>query len=225
MDKPPNYNIPLGVGLAFFILILCLFFASLFGSREGEIASATGSVIGGIIGALGAALAVYLTLSLQKNRERENVTGIIVREVMDFSRLAIGHLENCFNIANGVVRVPIAALPNAMQMPDPIIYRAVADRLALARSPQQIVSFYTRISEIKTILAVMAEHPLSAQPATREKVDPLARAWMDILQIAKGIVDDNDPVPEFDYIVRKHIQTEIRHALTKGHSVFPEPQS
>jgi hypothetical protein len=93
------------------------------------------SLLGGFVGAMGAALAVYLTLSGQRREERRRIHDAIIREVISFARLAIGKLRTCNDIHAGIVGWPVSKLAEIMQMPAPIIYPAVADRIGLLKAP------------------------------------------------------------------------------------------
>ena len=94
---------------------------ALFSSKPGEIAGSLGSVVGGMIGALGAALAVYLTLSTQRQEDRRRIDGALGREVAEFARQVVRGLETCETILSEGLELPRARLPEAMEMPQPII--------------------------------------------------------------------------------------------------------
>ena len=67
-------------------------------------------------------------------------------------------------------------------MPEPIIYKSVADRIGLANSPQIVVAFYTRLTEIKTGLEVLASHPILARGnADGKMLKHIALGWLDVL--------------------------------------------
>jgi hypothetical protein len=214
------YNLAVGIGFAIFILILCIFFAALLGSSAGEVAGATGAVLGGGIGAMGAALAVYLTLLGQREEDTSRTSDAIRREVMEFSRLAIGNLENCVLIAQGTVQVPINQLPRSMKMPEPIVYRALADRLGLTNSPQQVVAFYTRLSEISSMLDIMAAGPNGPRIANKSDVALIAFLWIDILQFAKSIVGGTGIAHQYDDVVRRYSGGDIEWAIVAGWGAF-----
>ena len=76
--------------------------ACVLGVTPGEVLGGFGSVVGGFVGALGAGFAAWLTLRLQRRDERMKISSAVQREVVEFTRLAMGHLETCENIhANG----------------------------------------------------------------------------------------------------------------------------
>ena len=121
--------------------IACL--AAFFGVSPGEALSALANILGGIIGALGAALAVYLTLKgqrkdarRQQEDERQRTSSAINREVAEFSRLAIGHLEICEHMHSGTTMIPARDLPAIMKLPEPIIYAGNADNIGRLANAQ-----------------------------------------------------------------------------------------
>jgi len=216
-----SYNLVLGIGFGIFILFLCVFGAALLGSHAGEVANATGAVLGGIIGALGAALAVYLTLSGQNRQEATKVSDALIREVLEFARLGIGHLDNCVSISKGTITVPVVALPGAMAMPEPIIYKSVADRIGLANSPQIVVAFYTRLTEIKTGLEVLASHPILARGnADGKMLKHIALGWLDVLGMAKGLISDHVMIAELDSVVQQHVCHDIEVVSAAARTEF-----
>lgn len=83
---PSQQNVLSGIALLVGGLILASLFASLAGSRPGEIVGALGSVVGGVVGALGAAFAVYLTLRGQRDDETEKICTAIITEIAQLSR-------------------------------------------------------------------------------------------------------------------------------------------
>lgn len=159
----------------------------------GEIVNAIATLLGGALGALGAALAVYLTLSGQRKEDRGRIHGALVREIIEFARVAVGHLETCENIRASIIRVPVPKLPQAMQMPAPIIYPAVADKIGLLKSPQHVVAFYMRIKEIETMAQTIADDPkLQSAFLQDNNVRLIVEALLDICQFARWIIQDAD---------------------------------
>ena len=179
---------------------------------DGEVVGAVASVLGGIIGAGGAALAVYLTLAGQRKEDRTRIRSALVREVIEFSRLVVGHLETCENIRSRVIDLPARKLTQAMQMPAPIIYPAVADKIGLLPSPQNVVAFYARISEITmTIVPAIADDPKLQQSFLQaHNIRLVAEAWLDILRFANRIIDESAHDTTFDEAVRASILADIR---------------
>lgn len=215
------YQIAIGIGIGIFLLIFCVFVSSLFDSHPGEIAGATGAVVGGTIGALGAALAVYLTLTGQRTVETEKVCVAIAHEMMEFVRLIVGHLDSCVDIAQNIVQIPLGALPRAMELPDPIVYKAVGDRVALTRTARHIISFYTRLSEMKTGIVAIAEHPLlSNKIATAKDVDQLAIGWAALLGLADIVLTETKFMSDFDREVRDLAKEDIKQSIAAARNYF-----
>ena len=138
--------------------------AAFFGVNPGEALSALANILGGIIGALGAALAVYLTLKgqrkdarRQQEDERQRTSSAINREVAEFSRLAIGHLEICEHMHSGTTMIPARDLPAIMKLPEPIIYAGNADNIGRLANAQTVVGFFTRIHEVESLTRIAAQ--------------------------------------------------------------------
>ncbi len=155
--------------------------ACYFGVARGELLGALGSVVGGIIGALGAALAVYLTLNSQRKDERQRSFNAVVREVIEFSRLALGHLTTCENIHSMTIQLPANRLPSAMAMPKPIVYPGIASNIGRLTRPQLVVGFFTRPAEIENMLVLVAQAARGAVNVMPEDIVHIAGAWIDVL--------------------------------------------
>jgi hypothetical protein len=205
------HNALLALGVFFGTALLIGFLMVLIRANAGEAAAALGSVVGGVIGASGAAVAVYLTLAAQRHEDRARIRSAVVREVIEFSRLVVGHLETCENIRAGVIALPVPKLAKAMQMPAPIIYPAIAAKVGLLSSPQNVVAFYARIVELSMIIVpTIADDPARQKATLRgQDVRPLVEASLDILVFALGIIQDSHHDAAFDQSVRQSILNDI----------------
>jgi len=192
---------------------------------EGEIVGALASVLGGIISAAGAAVAVYLTLSGQRKEDRTRIQGALVREVIEFSRLAVGHLGTCEKIRARVIEMPVPKLPQAIQMPAPIVYPAIADKIGFLKSPQHVVAFYMRIKEIEIMAqAVADDQRLRSSHLQDNNVRLIVSAFVDVCQFAKWIIQD--PAVEktefeaFDKAVSNSIISDMDAAIKQAKEKF-----
>jgi len=195
--------------------------AAFFGVNPGEALGALGSVFGGIIGALGAAAAVFLTLSRQRKDERERISNALRTEVMEFCRLAVGHLETCENINSGRVSIAKTDFPFVMDMPKPIIYPATADRIGRLHAPHRVVTFYARIGEIERLTKLIATEPTGVQPYVKN-VKLIAHAWMGVCRVGKWFIEETPVEANFSRQAKEHILREIDAALSKAGETFPE---
>lgn len=191
------------------VITLAKFMIFLNGAKEGEAAGALGNVVGGIIGAAGSAAAVYLMLSAQRKEESEKVLGAVLREMLDFSRLAEGHLETCENVYSKRIVIPLSQLASAMKMPTPIIYSAIADRIARLPAPQRVVAFYTRISEIESMATAVAASKPPASDASPQDVRLIMQAWIDICEFARLTLDGAPQEPDLDLQARQEVSASI----------------
>jgi hypothetical protein len=197
------------------------YLAGLFRATPGEMLGALASILGGIIGALGAAAAVFLMLNRQRKDEREKISSALLTEVMEFCRLAVGHLQTCENIEAQKISIPKADFPSVMQMPKPTIYATAADQIGRLRAPQWVVSFYTRISEIETLIALVAAQPAGAQPHVTN-VTLIAHAWMDVCRFGKWIIEEKPIERNLNHQLHEHVLRDLQEALEKAERRFPE---
>ena len=194
--------------------------AVFFGVTSGEALGALGSVLGGVIGAFGAAAAVFFTLNRQRKDERVRIASALRTEVIEFCRLAVGHLETCENINAGRVSIPKADFPSAMGMPKPIIYAATADHIGRLTTPHRVVSFYTRIGEIERLAELIATEPTGVQPYVKN-VKLIAHAWMDVCRFGKWFIEEAPIEADLNLRATEHILGEIDSALQKAEQTFP----
>jgi hypothetical protein len=198
--------------------------ASLFGVARGELLGALGSVVGGVIGALGAAFAVYLTLNRQRKDERRRTFDAVVREVIEFTRLALGHLTTCENIHSMTIELPANRLPlaMAMAMPKPIVYPAIASNIGRLTRPQLVVGFFTRPAEIENMLVMITQAARSSVNAMPEDIVHIARAWIDVCELGRSVINEQTPDSDFDAHVRATILSDLESALPRARALFGE---
>jgi hypothetical protein len=214
-------NTLLGVGTVVLLLLLLAFVGVLSRSNPGEIAGALGNVLGGSIGAAGAAVAVYLTLAGQKIEDGERVSYAITREIIDFTILIMGILKICDNVRTGSLKIPKNRLSDFLQLPQPVIYPAVAAQISLLRCPQQVVGFYMKLMSIKHKADIISLSPFSVGQVLEENdvrviVDPLAMAC----QLAKLIICDSRDHDLFGDAVEEQIVSHIDQALVEASQNF-----
>jgi hypothetical protein len=156
-ERPDNDNVIYGLMLGFGVLLLACFVAATLGSKAGENAAALGAVIGGIVGAAGAVYAVFLTLSRQRREDAAKVRAALRTEITAYVKYVIGALEICEDIAKRVRSVPMSdAAYIAKNLVPPVIYPAVADRIALVTRPQATIEFFMRVQETKVMTGAIA---------------------------------------------------------------------
>lgn len=78
------------------------------------------------------------------------------REILEFSKVIIEALCICGHIKSGAVTMPRKNAYSIMSNPDPIVYKAIADRISrMPYDPQLIVSFYARLAYIQQTIQVI----------------------------------------------------------------------
>ena len=219
-------KISIALGIAFLLLVII---ASSYGlylnipyASKGETANALAAILGSIISAMGAAAAVYLTLSGQRHEDYSRIRSALIREVIEFSRLVVGHLTTCENIRSGPVSIPGHILTGAMALPAPVVYPAVADKIGLLSSPQNVVAFYMRLNEITYLLVptIISDPQLRRSPLQEHNIRPLAEAFVDILVFARGIIEDSNHDKNFDEAVRRNIINDIDKEVNASRQNF-----
>jgi hypothetical protein len=210
-------NTLLGVGIFVVFLLLLAFVGVLGSSNPGEIAGALGNVLGGSIGAAGAAVAVYLTLAGQRTEDSERVRNAITREIIEFTRIIMGILKLCDDIRTGSLKIPKDHLSDFLQLPQPIIYPAVAAQISLLRTPQQVVGFYMQMMSVKHTADIISLSPFSIGGVlegddVKVVVDPLAKAC----QLAKLIISDPQDHDWFGDAMEEQIVSHIDEALKEA---------
>ena len=194
---------------------------ALFSSKPGEIAGSLGSVVGGMIGALGAALAVYLTLSTQRQEDRRRIDGALGREVAEFARQVVRGLETCETILSEGLELPRARLPEAMEMPQPIIYPAVADKVGVLSNPQRAVAFYTHILEIGILARDVSRTPLAETTTlTQADLQALVLQLVYAANLAELIIKDLEPEDDFGRRANAQVLRDLRHQISLARDRF-----
>jgi hypothetical protein len=224
----------LGLGTFFGVLLLWWFAVDLWNSKPGERVAALGAVVGGIVGAGGAIFAVYAAITRQRNEDTAKVRAAVRTEVTTYSKYVIGTLEVCEGIAKGIVQIPMAqATYIGKNLIDPVIYTAVADRIALLQRPQVTVEFYMRVAEAKSNLDVMRMKVsgLTQIQSSMTNVQPdnaavVADSLITALQLAHSIIAQVDPTrTEMDKMVQKIVLEDIDRAMVSARSTFPNAES
>jgi hypothetical protein len=233
-DGTANNNTLIGLALGFGVGLLAWFIAVLLDSKSGEQAGALGAVVGGIIGAGGAVLAVYLTLARQRRDDAAKVRAALRTEVSTYSKYVIGALDVCQQVATRAVGVPMAnAAYITKNLIDPVVYPAVADRVALLRRPQATVEFYMRVQEAKAMTAMMAASVsgMSSAQSAMQTVQPsnaeaIADSLITALQLAHSIASDADGLSsQMDLWIRDAVLQNIDDALRSAQQTFPNAES
>jgi len=163
---------------------------------SGEQLSALATILGGIIAAAGTAVAVYLTLASQRRDDARKIEASLRQEVAEFGRLAYAQFEVFKEAQSGKSQIPVRDLPALMAMPEPIVYKATADRIARLPYGALFVVFHARIAEVVSMATVYATaHP--SRPETRPTperfvdattAETLAAGWGDICEIARTLL-------------------------------------
>jgi hypothetical protein len=116
---------------------------------------------------------------------------------------------------------------------EPIIYSAVADRVALLERPQATVEFYMRIAEARSNLDVMrmTASGLTQAQSSMTNVQPsnaavVADSLITAPQLAHSIIAQADPTrTAMDKMVQKIALEDIGRAMTSARSTFPNAES
>jgi len=202
------------------ILLVAAFTVTVLWIHPDDWASALGGVLGSVVGFLGAAISVYILFDLQIKDETARISGAIIREVAEFSRVAVGNLHLCEDIQNKRVSIPRAHLPEIMKASDPVVYPAVADRIGRLRSPQHVVAFHNRIAQASVVVRLIALKYPTWPDMHPDELVTLANIWITVCQLAAQIIDKESSAlardPEIAFF-REHIAAGLKSAQT----IFP----
>jgi hypothetical protein len=116
---------------------------------------------------------------------------------------------------------------------EPVIYRALADRVALLQKPQVTVEFHMRVSEAKSNLNAIAVRAASLNPsqAAAANIQPghiavVADSLITALQLAHEVVSETFAVRStIDEQVQKMALREIEAAVTRARQAFPNAEA
>lgn len=229
MSWSDHKNLFAGIAIWLLAALVLAFGASLFGANSGEIAAALAGIIGGAIGAAGSALGVYITLDVQRRDEADKVNKAISTEITEQSRFAIGHLGLCTLIQAGGLNAPTAELPRLMAAPRPIVYPAVADKVSRLARPALVVSFFTRLEELRCLIDVLVHSAPAGEILTAAHMRQIADLLISVCQIAKFLVEK----PESDIkheetlaaAIRQRTAIMLDEQLVAAKAAFPDAES
>jgi len=221
-------NTVISVGLFLALAIVVGLFTSLFEARPGEIAAALGSVVGGIIGAMGAAVAVYLTLQGQRQEEISKVSSAIISEVAELCKAPMGQLGACLLIQAGAMRVPASHIRYLFNMPEPVIYPAVADRVSRLPRTTLVVTFYTQLAETRGMVELLSNTGNPQELVEFGMVKEIADLLISQCQLAQ-LVLSSSPVPADEEPLltskRRIMIAQLEQQLDMARRQIPDAQS
>ena len=235
---PPLARVAVFIG-PFLLILLAVFYSALRHSKSGELAGALGSFMGGIVGAGGAVWAVFLTLSQQRHEETDKVAEAVRTEITTLVKYAIGAVEICEQIKNGVSKVPRQDAHYIVKnfAGDPIIYPAVADRVGLLPRADATVQFYMRILEAKVMVEMFRTRtnppgimytPGSVEYVTPEFAGSVADSLLTALQLGRSILAD-EPMSvsksQFTGWVQSVVVAQIDDCFKSAKETFPDAES
>jgi hypothetical protein len=209
------------------VFAFCRFVAALIGAgTEGEVAGALGSFVGGLIGSGGAVLAVYVALSSQRNEDTRKVSAAIRTEVASLVTYIIGAVKICQDIASGVRRVPRKDAGYIMRklFVEPVVYKAVADRIGLLPHPNATTQFYMRLSEAKAIVESLQMASVEQEHVSAENAATIADSLITALQLAQGVLVGEGHPQMADWVGQVMVR-QIEECLQSARQSFPNAES
>ena len=224
---PKRSNVIVGVALAIVLLTICRFVAALMGAAsEGEVAGALGNLLGGMIGAGGALLAVYLALSAQTKEETGKVAAAVRTEVASLVTYIIGAIEICEHIATKTRQVPRKDASYVIRklVAEPVVYKAVADRIGLLPHPNATVQFYMRLSEARAMVESLQIANITQQYLSSENAETIADSLITALQLAQSILA-RDGSPHLAELVTQEMVGQMEACLQSAKVTFPNALS
>jgi hypothetical protein len=107
---------------------------------------------------------------------------------------------------------------------DPIVYRAVANRIGLLPHSQLLVKFYMRLVEIQQAIQIISVRSPGDDSAlvSGEEAETLAKSLIIACRLAQAIIS-HAPDPSLDEKVSQIALAHIDAALESAKRSFPEP--
>ena len=168
----------------------------------------------------------------ERAREVLNIRIAVRTEIIAFSKFVIGVLDICGGLARQEWQMPRSdanAIVKSLQ--EPIVFPAVADRVALLPNPHLPVQFYLRLEEAKAMaqgMAMATATNLSVPPVivTPENAATIADCLITALQCAQGVVRDAsaDKTPSDTFVTNETLQ-QIDAAMAAARATFPGAES
>jgi hypothetical protein len=148
----------------------------------------------------------------------------IRREIIECTKVVIEALRICECMKSGHLEIMRRNAHSIMMNPDPIVYRAVADRIGrLPYDPQFVVSFYMRMVYIQqTIEIIVVGNPGDdGAPVPGEEAETLAKSLIMTCQLARAIIS-HVPSPSLVEEVSQITLGQIDAALESAKQSFPK---
>jgi len=164
----------------------------------------------------------------ERAREVANIRIAVRIEIIAFSKFVIGVLDICGGLARHDFEMPRSDANTIVKsLQEPIVFPAVADRLALLLNPHLPVQFYMRLAEAKAMAQAMTTATVTNVSGpiiivSRENARTIADCLITALECARGVVADT-PAPN-DFVTTTTIQ-QIDDAMAAARATFPDAES
>ncbi|HEY3908907.1 MAG TPA: hypothetical protein VGM07_03350 [Stellaceae bacterium] len=143
------------------------------------------------------------------------------REILEFSKIVREALCICECIRSGALKMSRKNAYSIMSNPDPIVYKAIADRISrMPYDPQLVVSFYAHLAYTQqTIQIIVVGAPGDDIPAM--EVEKVAENLITTCKLARVIIS-NVPSVSIDEQVTEITLAQIDTALESAKRSFPK---
>jgi hypothetical protein len=151
-------------------------------------------------------------------------------EIAVLAKYTVGHLGFCQLVQSGGTRFPRAQIRTALQIPEFVIYKSVAAKVAYFPRPTQVVEFYTRFGEIPHIISLIEHSPASDSAfILPDEINGLADLIITQCQIIAALLANpvHDPISEH-YLsegLRTHMLDELHQQLLQAKELFPQSEA
>jgi hypothetical protein len=160
-----------------------------------------------------------------RDEEINNISNAIRREIIVLSEILINQLKILAAIKCGQITVTRNHIRSVIMNPEPIIYKAVANRIGIL--PYPVVQFYMRLVEIQDAVQIIAVGPDGEDaPVPGAEAQTTAKSVIVACQLARSIIQ-HAPKPSVDEEIARITLVHIDEALKRAKQSFPEllPQS
>ena len=107
---------------------------------------------------------------------------------------------------------------------EPVVYKAVADRIGLLPHPNATTQFYLRLSEAKAMVKSLQMANIKQEHVSAENAATIADSLITALQLAHGILG-NDSDPRMAQWVGQVMVRQIEECLQSARQSFPHAES
>jgi hypothetical protein len=155
-----------------------------------------------------------------RSEEINNISNAIRREIIVFSEILINQLRILEVIKSNKITVMRKNIHSVIMNPDPIIYKAVANRIGML--PYPVVQFYMRMVEIQDAVQIIFVGPDGENASVPgAEAETMAKSVIIACRLARAIISHASG-PSVDEEISRITLAHIDEALERAKQSFPK---